>query len=265
VVRTGNGLVVGVLLLAATACGDPATVGEGPPSGGGEGAAAGSAGAEGDATVYDCHGVAGTAAVLTGPPDLDEHAGHPGYETFLAEAGERTDGWVVTSVDDEHLSAVRELDEPEQDAPDLGARTHERLEVRLAPAESVVASDEDVWMLWSAGPCALQAQLDGLGSAVLTLAATPAPDDTEVALEVYEQACASGRSAEDRVRLVDLEVTDDQVRLVIGVEPLDGAQTCPSNPPTPMVVELPEPVGDREVVDAGVLPPRPLGTGGSPW
>ena len=32
-------------------------------------------------------------------------------------------------------------------------------------------------------------------------------------------------------------------------------QTCPSNPPARVVVELREPLGDRRLLDAGVFPP----------
>ena len=33
---------------------------------------------------------------------------------------------------------------------------------------------------------------------------------------------------------------------------------CPSNPPTPFTVDLDEPLGDRLLLDASTLPPRPI-------
>lgn len=222
-----------------------------------DGAAPAAEGAADGALVYDCFGVGGTAAEILDGPSLDTVADHPGHDTFVAQAG-GADGWVVLEADDDTLAAIRELPVPDELGPDV--RTHERGAVELVPAASLPDADEDTWMLSSAGPCALQAQLEGLGSASVALDADfPAePEDTEVALLVNELACVSGEDARGRVQLVDLDLDDDTVRIVVGVQPKDGGQTCPGNPWTPVVVELPEPLGDRSVVDAAVLPPREL-------
>lgn len=233
----------------------PATEGAAADGAAAEAAAAGDA-ADG-ALVYDCFGVGGTAAEILDGPSLDTVADHPGHDTFVAEAG-GADGWVVLEADDDTLAAIRELAVPDELGPDV--RTHERAAVELLPAASLPDADEDTWMLTSAGACALQAQLEGLGAASVALDANApaAPEDTEVALLVNELACASGEDARGRVHLVDLDLDDDTVRIVVGVQPKDGSQTCPSHPWTPVVVELPEPLGDRSMVDAAVLPPREL-------
>jgi hypothetical protein len=72
------------------------------------------------------------------------------------------------------------------------------------------------------------------------------PDTLDVPVIVNEVACSSGRSAEGRIA-ADVTYGDDVVDLDIGVRPLGGNQTCPSNPDTPFVVELDEPLGDRTV------------------
>jgi len=45
-----------------------------------------------------------------------------------------------------------------------------------------------------------------------------APDDTEVALLVNGLACASGEDARGRVRLLELTVEGDRVRVGLGVQ-----------------------------------------------
>jgi len=64
---------------------------------------------------------------------------------------------------------------------------------------------------------------------------------------------------EGRIELVELTETADQVQLHVGVRPPEAdSVTCPSNPATPFSVELSQPLGDRAIVDASVVPPRPV-------
>lgn len=49
---------------------------------------------------------------------------------------------------------------------------------------------------------------------------------------------------------------DDSVTVTFAVRPRLGAQECPSNPETPFVLELPEPLGDRSLRDGSSVPPR---------
>ncbi len=67
-----------------------------------------------------------------------------------------------------------------------------------------------------------------------------------VPIVVNERSCSSGRSAEGRID-VSVVYSADAVRLEVGVRPLGGDLTCPSNPDTPYVVELSEALGDRPV------------------
>lgn len=80
-------------------------------------------------------------------------------------------------------------------------------------------------------------------------------ETTEFTAWVTERACASGRSSEDRIGGPDIQLSDDAVILSFGVVPLPGAQDCQGNPPTAVTVRLPEPLGDRRLLDGGREPP----------
>jgi hypothetical protein len=113
--------------------------------------------------------------------------------------------------------------------------------------------------LLAAAALALLAACDVVGGGILPGRAREAqwalapdvelrPGTTELPLLVGEVACASGRTAEGRVD-VDVEYGEDVVVLTARVRPLPGGQDCPGNPPTPYVVRLDEPLGDRALVN----------------
>ncbi|WP_432489644.1 hypothetical protein [Kineococcus sp. SYSU DK018] len=79
----------------------------------------------------------------------------------------------------------------------------------------------------------------------------PAPESTQVPLLVNEVSCASGQSAEGRIQKPEVAYQPEAVIITVRVEYAGGAQECPSNPDTPLTVELSEPVGARELVDGG--------------
>jgi hypothetical protein len=79
----------------------------------------------------------------------------------------------------------------------------------------------------------------------------PGPTDIELRVLVTEVHCASGRDAVGRIERPDVLYSAEEVRIVAYVTPLPGTQKCPGNPPTPAVFVLPEPLGDRRLVDAG--------------
>jgi hypothetical protein len=82
-------------------------------------------------------------------------------------------------------------------------------------------------------------------------APSPAAADSKLRVLVTEIHCASGRSAEGRIEPADVFYSDDEVRIVAYVTALPGPQNCPGNPQTPAVFVLPEPIGERRLVDAG--------------
>ena len=80
------------------------------------------------------------------------------------------------------------------------------------------------------------------------LQALPDPTDTELHLFATEQVCASGRRADGRASYELVETSLDVTITVTIVEP-DGDQECPSNPPTPLTVDLAEPWAGRILID----------------
>ena len=252
------------LLLAG--CGQSA----GTPDAGGTGAApsaaptdtadGGSSGQRARRTgVVDCAGSqydpgefasAPVASTLpAGPTGAVDDIGEPAFDPKL--------NWKVVRQGKNAVHLVRALDRP-SDFGGGDVRTHERVIVeRVFGAKNV---RDGKWMLAASGQCTQRlVASDDLGDADLTLAKRPAPGDSTIKLHVYEQQCASGDSAEGRVELRALEETAGQVRVWVGVRPPPGdAQTCPSNPPTPFSIQLAGPLGDRKIVDASVVPARPV-------
>ena len=98
----------------------------------------------------------------------------------------------------------------------------------------------------------------------------PVVDPTATALDILvsdQSGCTSGQRADDRIRY---EITHDETEVVITAltTALDGDQECPSNPFTPLVVTLSEPIGQRKLIDGSgkvvdqyedySVPPGPL-------
>jgi hypothetical protein len=86
-------------------------------------------------------------------------------------------------------------------------------------------------------------------------AADIGPETTEFTAWVTELGCASGRSSADRIGGPDIQASVETVVVTFGVVPLGGAQECQGNPPTAVTVRLPEPLGDRRLLDGGREPP----------
>ncbi|MDJ0496734.1 MAG: hypothetical protein QNJ75_11960 [Acidimicrobiia bacterium] len=103
------------------------------------------------------------------------------------------------------------------------------------------------------GPCPLQIQLpDGLGVVTWRVDPDGGPlgiETTSIDVLATERNCASGQPMGDRLIGPEVLLTDEEVLIVFGVEPLGGAQDCQGNPEQPVTVELPEPLGDRVVRD----------------
>ena len=86
------------------------------------------------------------------------------------------------------------------------------------------------------------------------LTTAPQPRDRTLDLTVHEQACASGQSADGRIRY-DVSYDDDSIVVTITtVSPAGEFQTCQGNPDTPLLLPLSEPVGDRAILDGRTTP-----------
>ena len=239
--------VVVLLVACGEAAGTSGAAGSEPPAPAAESGLVSCGGA-----TYDPAELADAPPASTlpeGPAGAVDDIGKPAFDP--------SQDWKVVAQSDDRVDLIRKLAKPAVIAPG-DVRTHHAITLeRVTGATNVV---DGTWMLMSDSPCTQRLIAGGnLGEADVTLARTPSPEDTAIDLLVHERACASGQSAEGRIELIELTETARQVQLRIGVRPPTGdAQTCQSNPPTAYSVELAEPVGDRRIVDASVVPARPV-------
>jgi len=130
--------------------------------------------------------------------------------------------------------------------------------------EATVVEKSGAWQSGGYGSCTLMALApDGYGPATWTLdpSAPPTTDTTDLHILVTEMACHGTASAEGRIS-VQLKASGSVVSITTTVRSLSGAQTCPGTPPTPYVVHLDGPIGQRSVVDGEVWPSVALFAGG---
>ena len=197
---------------------------------------------------------------LTTMPTLDtlpdealeavDDTGVPALDTSL--------DWRVAEASDDEVVLIRAFD-PEEPAAVRGD-THGT--ARLAPITGAPNIPDGTWFVWGGSSCSPRlAEAAGDEQAELRLADTPSADASELELLVRERRCASGQSAQGRIDLDQLARTDEEVRIRLSVRPRSGGQDCQGNPWTPFTVELGEPLGDRTVVDASLVPARPLEVG----
>ncbi len=84
------------------------------------------------------------------------------------------------------------------------------------------------------------------------------PSTTVLAVLLREQDCASGKPPIGRVLAPTVVTTPDAFQIAIGIRQQLTGQDCPSNPPFPLELVLPEPIGPRGLFDASEFPPRPV-------
>lgn len=234
-----RGVLFGVITAAIAGCATQTGPGGAPSSG-----------------SYDCLGTPIPAEAVTDPrpaTELDEdgRAALRGLEVPEIDPAD----WTIASTGPAQVVLLRKLAEPEN----LGAgdvRTHERMEISVVDAPNIPNSP--AWMMTALGTCALATDTPGAGTATVTLdpAEPPDPASADVPLLVTERSCNSGLDAQGRIEVASLRETDAAVEVVLAVRPRGGDQSCPSNPPTPFTLTLGEPLGDRELLDASVAPPR---------
>lgn len=253
-------MLLAVVLLAACT----------PADGPADGLADGPADGEGTSATDDevqlvCGNVSIPVPALEAEPSLEslpaldtlDEAARDARDMAGRDAVDPSLDWRVADEDEGgEVVLIRQLD-PDEPAS-TGGDTHETL--RLSPPGEFGRAERTAA---GGGPCTPR-RTDGAddGQVQVRLAEEPAPEDTELHLLVREVRCASGRSAEGRIELDGLTATEDQVRLRLSILPPPGSgQTCPSNPWTDWAVELDEPLGDRTVVDANLVPAQPLVVG----
>jgi hypothetical protein len=120
-----------------------------------------------------------------------------------------------------------------------------------------VSREEGEWV-WSgsqtsADPCPLHYLVpDGLNTVDWRLAPGEPSDATATTLDVVvsERECVSGQAVGDRLLGPQVVMTEDALRMAFAAEPPPGdAFDCPSNPEALVTVELPEPLGERAVIE----------------
>ena len=122
-----------------------------------------------------------------------------------------------------------------------------------------VALAEGGWRVDGWGGCTPQPELPlGVNLAIFRVApgAAVGPDATEIDVLVTETACNSGQDARGRILPPRVISNAHAVTVVMTVRARVGAQDCQSNPETPFVLELPERLGDRVLLDGSSVPPR---------
>lgn len=176
------------------------------------------------------------------------------YKFKPGDIGDLADYWIVDD-EPERVSIIRE--HPGGQGKSSAERTYDFASWEYVADAPNATTD---WMFFGGGTCVLKRTFDGLNEARTTLDpdALPRPGDRSIHLLVLEHSCAGGQQATGRVRVPVLEVTADQVRVAIGVARQDGLQTCPGHPPTPYTLELPEPLGDRALIDVSTYPEREI-------
>lgn len=119
--------------------------------------------------------------------------------------------------------------------------------------------DAGGWRLQGWGDCQPEIVVDGLSLATWVLDPDlPAPDasTTQVTALVTERACTGATPMAGRLQPPRITSSDTAVIVVFAAVPLKGDMfTCPGNPSTRVNFELPDPLGDRQLLDGAFLPP----------
>jgi hypothetical protein len=86
---------------------------------------------------------------------------------------------------------------------------------------------------------------------------SPGPTTSVLHVLVWEVGCSSDSPTTGRMSAPIVKVDSSTITITIGVRPKSGVQTCPGPQGTPAVVNLPEPLGERTLLDGGSNPPAP--------
>ena len=117
------------------------------------------------------------------------------------------------------------------------------------------------WTLKEFGDCRPQAVFNGLNSATWHFAPdVPFPNraSTRFTALVSEMTCTSGRTADGRVLPPAILASATEILVIFAVRPpppsANGLEACPAPPPTRVDVTLPQPLGNRPLLDGGISP-----------
>lgn len=172
--------------------------------------------------------------------------------------------WLIAQESGDRVMLMDELAVPADDGRgDIREYRYLVVSTEAMPAQP----GESGWAVVESSTCSPTLDLGELDTARVSLdpSSPPAPESDRLALLVTEVACNSGQDAVGRVELVERAETESTVELVIGVRP-SGAQeaSCQANPATPFTVDLERPLGDRVILNAGVVPARQISVSAVP-
>lgn len=166
--------------------------------------------------------------------------------------------WIVVAQTDTRIDLLRALGPGESYGSGSGvqSRDHEQL--------SLTTEVGPGWSIRSYLTCALRVDLGELKPVDVWIDPDhlPQPGSTEVSLLVIDPSCGGKFDMPERVRVVRLDTTDEEVEIILGVVGLPpGGYTCEGFPPTPITLVLDQPLGDRTLIDASKVSKRAL----TPW
>ncbi|MGH2462894.1 MAG: hypothetical protein ACRDFZ_04615 [Candidatus Limnocylindria bacterium] len=116
------------------------------------------------------------------------------------------------------------------------------------------------WKWARSGQCDVKPWFDGLETARWEMAPAeqPSPESRTVAVLVSEQTCPNGESLKGPIEQAAVTYLEDSVIVVLGNRIPPGPHVgCGPLAPAAFLVELSEPVGDRQLLDGYVYPPEP--------
>lgn len=128
-----------------------------------------------------------------------------------------------------------------------------------------VSADASGWKPDGMGQCeprvVLSAEFGPASWALDPAFPTPTTTTTQLHILVWEQTCSGGSPATGRISAPVVQYAATSVTITLGVRPLEASPgtvfTCPMPPGTPATMTLAEPLGNRTLLDGGLVPPAP--------
>ena len=118
--------------------------------------------------------------------------------------------------------------------------------------------DGGTWTIDGWGGCQPELVMgEGVRAATWELAPdadVPDATSTSFTVLVHERSCASGQSPEGRIVGPEIGFEAELILIAFGVQPLPGDQECQAGEPARVTVELSQPLGNRQLIDAGTWP-----------